>query len=131
MMDAGIATICTLTNIAGDGDMPVYKLVEVSKAYFAQRTISYRRLYAAKGANERIDLLIRMWRDPAVQSGQYVVLSESVTDGQYEIETVQHTVDEDNLQVTDVALRRVDKLYEVIAGDAKKHTGCAECNFSG
>lgn len=118
MMDAGIATICTLTNTAGDGDMPVYKLAEVSKAYFAQRTISYRRLYAAKGANEQIDLLIRMWRDPSVQSGQYVVLSDSVVDGQYEIQTVQHTIDDDNLLVSDVTLRRVDKLYEVITDDA-------------
>ena len=117
MMDAGIVTVCELTNTAADGDMPLYRLSEVSRAYFAQRTVSYRRLYAAKGANEQIDLLIRIWRDPTVSRGQYAVLSDSADNGQYEITNVQHTVDEDNLQVSDLTLRRVDKLYEVIAGE--------------
>ena len=118
MMDAGIVSICNLENTADSGNMPVYKLVEVSKAYYASRTMSYRRAYAAKGVNEQIDLLIRIWRDPAVQRGQYAVISESVDNGQYEIQLVQHTVDEDNLQVSDLTLRRLDKLYDVIAGEA-------------
>lgn len=117
MMDAGIVAVCEKVNTAADGNMPVYKLSELSKAYFAQRTVSYRRLYAAMGANEEIDLLIRIWRDPTVERGQYAVLSESVNDGQYEIQNVQHTVDEDNLQVSDLTLKRIDKLYEVIAGE--------------
>lgn len=117
MMDAGIVTICNLINTAADGNMPVEKLSEVSRAYFAQRTVSYRRLYAAKGANEEIDLLIRIWRDPTVTRGQYAVLSDSTNDGQYEIQVVQHTVDEDNLRVSDLTLKRIDQLYEVIAGE--------------
>lgn len=124
-MDAGIVTICRLINTAEDGNMPVYKLSKVTAAYYANRTVSYRRFYAAKGANEEIDLLIRIWRDPSVQRGQYAVVSESLDNGQYEIEQVQHTVDADNLQVTDLTLKRVDKLYEVIAGKAENCSGCA------
>lgn len=117
MMDGGIVRVCTLENLAADGDMPSYSLRVASEAYFAFRTVSYRRLYAAKGANEQIDLLIRIWRDPTVERGQYAVLSDSVSDGQYEIQNVQHTVDEDNLQVSDLTLRKVDELYEVFAGE--------------
>ena len=125
MMDGGIATVCVLTNTAADGDMPVYQLVPVTRAYFAYRTVSYRRMYAAKGANEEIDLLIRIWRDPTVMTGQYVVLSQSVNDGQYEIKMVQHTVDEDNLQVSDITLQKVDQLYDVLTEQTEENTGCS------
>lgn len=116
MMDAGIVTICDLKNTAEAGDMAKYQLVEVSKAYYANRTMSYRRAYAARGANEQIDLLIRIWRDPSIRMGQYAVLSDSQDDGQYQVTLIQHTVDEDNLQVSDLTLRRVDQLYEVATG---------------
>lgn len=125
MMDAGIVTVCNLINTAAEGDMPAYQLVEVSKAYFANRTVSYRRLYAAKGANEEIDLLIRVWCDPTLHRGQYAVLSMSVNDGQYEIQAVQHTVDEDNLKVSDITLKKVDHLYDVLTGEIEEGTGCA------
>lgn len=113
MMDAGIVTICDLIDTADPGDMAQYQLVPVSQAYFANRTMSYRRSYAARGANEQIDLLIRVWRDPEIRMGQYAVLSDSTDDGQYQITLIQHTVDADNLQISDLTLRRLDQLYEV------------------
>lgn len=112
-MDSGIVTICDLTDTSEPGDMAKYKLVEVSRAYYGNKTVSYRRSYAAKGANEQIDLLIRVWRDPNIRMGQYAVLSDSTDDGQYLITLIQHTVDADNLQVSDLTLRRLDQLYEV------------------
>lgn len=123
-MDGGVVTFCYLTNTAEDGDKPLYKLLPFSKAYFAYRTISYRRLYEARGANEEVDLLIRAWRDPKVCRGQYAVLSQSVNDGQYEIRMVQHTVDEDNLQVSDITLQKVDQLYDVLTDETEESTGC-------
>ena len=124
MMDGGIATVCELANTAEAGNKPVYQLQVVTRAYFAYRTVSYRRLYAAKGANQEIDLLIRVWRDPLITIGQYVVLSDSVNDGQYEIQNVQNTVDEDNLQVSDITLKRIDNLYEIAAGEIETGSGC-------
>ena len=113
MMDDGIVTICELEDTAEPGDMARYKLVEVCRAYFMNRTMSYRRSYAARGANEQIDLLIRVWRDSQIRMGQYAVLSDSTDDGQYQVTLIQHTVDADNLQVSDLTLRRLDQLYEV------------------
>ena len=120
MKDAGTVTICTLTNTAEDGDMPAMKLVAGDSYYFEERMIGYGRQYGAKGVNERVDMLIRIWRDPAIRIGMYAILTDyegqvNENGDQYRIDNVQPTLDEDKLKVTDLTLYRVDELYEVAA----------------
>ena len=120
MMDAGRITICNLENTAEDGFMPVEKLVPVGDAIdFEEKVIGYGRAYNAKGVNERIDLLVRIWRTPA-RIGQYAIVTdfEGCEDGdQFRIDNVQPTYDDDGLKVTDLTLSRLEELYDVSGTD--------------
>lgn len=93
--------------------MPSMRLVAVTSTYFEERTVGYGRYYAAKGVNEQVDLLVRIWRNTDVRIGMYAVLSMSENNGQYRITNIQHTTDDDGLKVTDITLQRMDDLYEV------------------
>ena len=123
MKDSGTAIICSLINTAESGDMPAEKLIKENEHYFEERYIGFGRQYGAKGVNERVDMLIRIWRDPTARIGKYVILadyeSQDNPEGdQYRIDNVQHTVDDDGLKVTDLTLYRMDELYEVITDTA-------------
>lgn len=112
MKDAGLVTICNLENTAEPGRMPVEQLVPVTRAFFEERTVGYNRFYTALGANQQVDLLIRIWRFPA-QIGQFAVLTDSENDGQYRITNVQHLLDDDRLKATDLTLTRLERNYDV------------------
>lgn len=119
MMDSGLATLCTLENTAEEGDMPKEKLVPFETLAFEVRNIGVTRFYAAQGANQQIDMLIRVWRVDA-KVGMYAVLTdyegqENEDGDQYQIDLVQQTLDAAGLKVTDLTLRRVNRLYEVLA----------------
>lgn len=123
MMDAGTVTICTLVNTAGEGDRPKYKLVRGRSHFFEERVVGYGRQYEAKGVNERVDMLIRIWRDASVRIGMYALLTdyegqENEQGDQYRIDNVQGVLDGDGLKVTDMTLYRLDELYETIADTA-------------
>lgn len=118
MMDDGIIKICDLTNLAPDGDMPRDQLTVLDEMYFESRTVGYNRQYAAKGVNEQVDMLVRVWRNNTVHIGMYAVLTnyeEQVNESgdQYHIDNVQHLLDDDGLKVTDLTLSRMDELYEI------------------
>lgn len=115
MFDAGKVTICELQNTAAAGRMPVNALVPVTAAYFGERMVGYNRYYVAQGVNQQIDLLIRIWRCPAVKIGMFAVLSMSENNGQYRITNVQHLLDDDGLKVTDLTLTRLEENYDVTA----------------
>lgn len=113
ILNDGLVGIYTLTNTAAAGDMPTMSLAKQSEAYFQNRVIGYGRLYAAKGVNESIDLLIRLWYDPSIRVGQCAVISDSDFNGQYHIDMVQHTTNEDGLKVTDLTLTRLEETYAI------------------
>lgn len=124
MKDAGIVTICKLTNTAASGLMPKEELVpleyegEVLTWRFEDRFIGYSRQYEAKGVGERIDKLIRIWNAPQVRIGYYAVLTdyegqENESGDQYRIDNVQPQIDENGLKVTDITLYRLDELYDI------------------
>ena len=116
MKEAGRITICDLQNIADNGRMPVEMLVPVrDPADFEEKVIGYGRQYSAKGANEKIDLFVRIWRMP-VRIGQYAIITdyEGCEDGdQFRIDNVQPLLDEDGLKVTDITLSRLEEFYDV------------------
>lgn len=123
MMDSGIVTICTLENLAQDGDMPSPKLVplvyddEELTWQFEERTVGMNRQYLAKGVSERIDMMIRIWRAP-VRIGMYALLTdyedqENPDGDQYRIDNVQQLFDDNGLKVTDLTLYRLEELYDV------------------
>lgn len=122
-MDAGLALICTLENVAEHGNMPKPKLVPLtpdSEWQFEERTVGMNRQYQAKGVSERVDMLIRIWRAP-VRIGMYAVLTdyedqENPDGDQYRIDNVQQLLDDNGLKVTDLTLYRLEDLYAVSDG---------------
>lgn len=125
MKDAGIVTICKLENIAPQGDMPREMLVPLKDEdenvltwQFEERVIGFSRQYNAKSVEERVDMLIRIWRCP-VRIGMYAVLTdyegqENPDGDQYRIDNVSNNVDENGLKITDLTLYRMDEFYEVL-----------------
>lgn len=118
MMDAGVVTICTLVNTATAGDMPKYRLQAGDTFQFEERNYYLERIYEANGAAERFDMNIRIWRAP-VKIGQYALLTdyegqENADGDQYQIEDVRNDTDLRGLKVTDLTLKKVNELYEVI-----------------
>ena len=107
MRDMGILTLCAMTTTAADGDIPEEKLVSVGTAFYAERTVGYNRVYAAKGANEQVDMLVRCYNTAVPYSAKYVVLEDG---NQYQISVKQKIVDED---ATDLTLVRVEDYYDV------------------
>ena len=110
MMDSGTCRIYTVTDAAGNGEMPNPTLHEYGdyEWAFEDRMISYSRQYAAMGVDQQIDRIIRIWRTP-VRIGDVVVIGTE----QYHIDNVQPTLDDDSLQVTDLTLRRLEENYDI------------------
>lgn len=117
LLDSGILTLYKLINTAESGRMPDMKLQKYENAYFGERTVGYNRLYAAKGVNQQVDKLVRIWRNEEVEAGDYTILDNPVVDGskQYRIDAVQHLYDDDGLKVTDLTLSRLENFYDVIS----------------
>lgn len=109
LFDDGILQICTLKNKAESGEMPKEALVPGKEHFYGERTVGYGRQYAAKGVNEQVDMLVRIWQDRSIRIGMYVL----VDGDQYRIDNVQHLYDDDGLRVTDLTLQRLEELYDV------------------
>ena len=109
-MDSGTCRIYTVTDAAGNGEMPNPTLHEYGdyEWSFEDRMISYSRQYAAMGVDQQIDRIIRIWRTP-VRIGDVVVIE----DEQYRINNVQPTLDDDSLKVVDLTLRRLEENYDI------------------
>ena len=105
-LDSGILTVCKLKNTAAAGQMPVMQLAQQSTHYYGERTVGYNRQYAAMGVNQQIDMLVRIWQDRAVLED----------DSQYRIDNVQHLLDSDGLEVTDLTLSALEEFYDVLPG---------------
>lgn len=113
MLDSGELYICELEDTAAPGMKPALTLVpeRESRAY-ERRRFGYGRIYAAKGADERIDALFRIWDDleDSVHIGQYVLTDAGK---QYQIDAVQPTVDDHGRPVLDLTLSRVEDYYDI------------------
>ena len=109
MIFEGKLTLYSLENTAAKGLKPVEKLVKIDDAYYGQRVIGYNRQYAALGADQKIDNLVRIWRRP-IRAGLYAVLEDGL---QYRIDFAQDLTDEDGLPVTDLTLSRLEAHYDV------------------
>lgn len=107
MIPTGLCTIYSLENIAQPGRKPTEKLVKVVDAYYAERTVGYNRLYAALGADHRINKLIRVFNTDILDDGMYVILEDGK---QYQIDIAQKIIGKD---AVDLTLVRVEDYYEV------------------
>lgn len=112
MIFDGTLTVCELVNNGERGLMPHYVLRGKAVHYYGNKVIGYGRQYAAMGVDQRIDRLVRIWRDNDVNVHDYVLLDDG---HQYRIDMVQHLQDDDGLNVTDLTLYRWEDNYEIDA----------------
>lgn len=110
----GLLKLYRLANTVPKGLMPREKLVYLSDEYFEERMVGYNRQYAALGVDQKVDALVRIWRNDQVMVNDYAVLD----DNQYRIDFIQHLSDEDGLPVTDLTLSRLGENYDVLTSEA-------------
>lgn len=112
LLDDGILKICRLVNTAQVGNKPLQRLQVVKWQWYGELQVGYNRQYAAKGVDEQIDMMVRIWReDVRPRIGMYVVIGSD----QYRIDNVQPTFDEDELPVYHLTLSALEAHYDVIA----------------
>ena len=107
MDNAGLLTVYALTDTAAKGYMPAEKLVAVCTCFYSDRVIGYGRAYAALGADQRIDRLVRCYNTALPETGKYVILEDGK---QYRI-TLKQVIGDD----VDLTLERLETNYDVIA----------------
>lgn len=111
MYDDGKMKLYRLQDDAKPGEMPQERLVFLQEAWFEFRVVGYGRFYAAKGAQQQADLLLRTPEPlPDARIGMYVVLEDGL---QYRVDNVQRTTDDDGLPVTDLTLFRLEEFFDV------------------
>ena len=86
MRDEGLLKIYNLQNAASSGQKPKEQLVYLDQAYYAVKTIGFNRMYASKGANYRLDKLVRVFATALPEAAKYVVLEDG---RQYRIKRIQ------------------------------------------
>lgn len=96
LLDAGVCTIYTVK--------PDSTLTEISKHYFGELAVGYARNQVARQNDERIDSLIRIWRDRNIRTTDRC---QAFGEMHY-IRQIQHKVDEDGMLVTDLSLERLE-----------------------
>lgn len=109
MKDEGKLTLYDLVNTSAAGDAPAEKLIAVGEEFYAEKTVGYNRIYAARGANEQVDKVVRCYNTNLPYEAKYAILEDGV---QYQITVKQMIVDEG---CTDLTLVRVEDYYDVIS----------------
>lgn len=109
MRDEGILKFYNLKNTSSPGAIPKEQLVYLEvDAYYANRTIGFQRLYAARGNNYRLDKLVRCYNTILPEEAKYVILEDG---RQYRIEDINVIADGDAI---DLSLERIANYYDVI-----------------
>lgn len=113
MFDSGLCTICNKTETSNNGLMPVETLTPVvENVYYGDRTISYTRIYEARGADSQIDRLIRIPEDVPVFSDYYVLIG----DEQFRVDAVSDVIVARSTRAKELSLIKLEDLYNVTAG---------------
>lgn len=111
MFDSGICTICIKTESSVNGLMPVERLTpKVSNVYYGDRTVSYTRLYEARGADSQIDRLIRIPAEVSALPDDYVVIS----DEQYRVDAVSDVIVARSTRAKELSLIKLEDYFDVI-----------------
>ena len=108
----GILTICKVANTGEAGFMPKEELVPLVSAYYRKRTVGYNRLYAAMGANQEIQMLVRCYNTevPSYSEQLYVVFPNEANDNQFMVSAIQEIIEEGAIDLT---LSRMEEFYDV------------------
>lgn len=111
LKDDGIVYLAELSDESLPGEMPKEVLTKVARHWYEERTIGFRRQYAAKGVNEQIDMIIRIHWEKRARIGMYAVLGNG---DQYQITNVAHAADDvSHLKYTELTLEKLEDFYDL------------------
>lgn len=109
MNEQGKLKLCDIKDMAENGAMPDLRLVPIGDVYYEERTVGYRRLYAADGPDQQIDAVVRAYCMDIPASAKYVI----VDGAQYRIDKHRKIIGRDCVELT---LIRLEGNYDVDAG---------------
>lgn len=115
MMDAGLISFALPVNTAPPGRKPTFSVTYGDPVYFEERHIGFERAYAAKGVNETVDAVVRIWR-PAPDEARIgglakIMCAEGRLNGEYTIQLISPGADaKSGLKVLDITLMRREGL---------------------
>ena len=92
------------------GGLPTEVLRYMGWTYYGDRTVGHTRLYEARGADCRIDKLVRIPDRVTVQVGWYVILEDGE---QYRIDALSPVIVASNVRATELTLVKVEERYDV------------------
>lgn len=101
--DDGIVKIYKLDLISEKGDKPSYGPVYKKSFYFNYETIGLTRYYTALRNNEKIENVIVIYQDRSIKIDDIVEFEDGE---RFRIVLVQHTVDEDGINISRLSLER-------------------------
>ena len=93
-----------------EGGKPVELLELLSWTYYGEKTVSYTRLYEARGADSRCDKVIRIPADVDAKTNQYVILEDGE---QYRIDNVAKVIVATNVRAKELTLIRLEARYDI------------------
>lgn len=90
--------------------MPVERLTpRISNVYYGDRTVSYSRLYEARGVDSQIDRLIRVPDGVSVVPDDYVVIGSD----QYRVDAVSDVIVARSTRAVELSLIRLEDYLDV------------------
>ena len=104
--DDGILKIYERVLVQDKGFMPVSKLRLKS---FSYEVIGVTKFYEAKKAQDRLDESVSIYRDRSITYTDVVVLEDGT---QYQISQIQHTFDDNGIQITKLTLMHLNEKFE-------------------
>ena len=111
MFDSGICTICNKTEASVAGLMPHEVLIpRTENVFFGTRSISYTRLYEARGADSSIDKLIRVPEDVSVEPDDYIIIGSD----QYRVDAVADVIVRRSPRARELSLVRLEDYLDVV-----------------
>ena len=110
MFDTGLLKIYELAEVAEDGGMPTEKLLYQGMAFYGARTVSATRLYQARGADCRIDKLVRVPFDTAVKPDMYVILDDGP---QFRVDAVAEVIVRRDVRAVELTLIKLEENLNV------------------
>lgn len=110
MFDTGILRLCTKELSNQSGSMPVEVLSAYGAAYYGERTVSYTRMYEARGANSQVDMVVRVPFDTFIRPDSYVVLEGN---RQFRVDAVSPVIVRSNTRAQELTLIAIDHLLDV------------------
>lgn len=104
LLDSGVCVRYRAENTAEPGLMPKAELIKKGDHWFGELTVGVSRYNGALQVNGRVDMLIRVWQDRGISTGDIC----EVYGAKYTVRRFQHKQDEDGLNVTDLELTRLE-----------------------